>query len=70
MAGRWHEIKATVNAIVDDVSPIETTLVVEVALELLVDIFDDRFVAATGTANVKRKTVLQDHKNNNRIKQV
>lgn len=41
MAERRDEIEAAVNSVVNDVSAIKTALVMEVALELVVDVADN-----------------------------
>lgn len=41
MAERGDEVEAAVNSVVNDVSAIKTALVMEVALELVVDVADN-----------------------------
>lgn len=41
VAERRDEVEAAVNSVVDDVPAVETALVVEVALKLVVDVADD-----------------------------
>ena len=41
MSGGVDEIEAAVHAVVDDVAAVESTLVLQVSLELLVDVGDD-----------------------------
>lgn len=41
MTERGNEIEAAMNSIVNDVSAIKTTLIVEVALKLVINVADD-----------------------------
>lgn len=41
VAERRDEVEAAVNSVVDDVSAVQTALIVEVALKLVIDVTDD-----------------------------
>ena len=41
VAGRVDEVEAAVNSVIDDVATVETTLVLQVLLVLVVDVLDD-----------------------------
>ena len=47
MAGRVDEVEAAVDAVVDDVASVESALVLQVLLVLVVDVLDDVLEAET-----------------------
>ncbi len=62
MASGVDEVKAAVHAIVDNVTPIQATLVLQVLLELTVNVLDDLFETTTKT-QATSSTNTRQHNN-------
>lgn len=58
MAKRRDEVEAAVDSVVYDVAPVQTTLIMQVSLKLVVNVVDDCFEAVVGEGGEREASYI------------